>query len=127
MSPERNQERKISRGFALHVRREKAEERRQFHPIPSWETVSGMLELRTYNNDELHELYLDLDNRIILKEFYDTRYDMAVGKGPKRLNRFIRKYTTDKKSKFYNPDLIDKLKPHLHIIRDSFPRIPTRK
>lgn len=121
MSPEQHMERKrTSHGFAVHVRREKEEARRKFQPVPTWETMSGILELRTHNFYDLDELYQK--NRFILKEFYEARYDIAVGKGSTRLNEFMKKYTQNEKAKSYNPELIDSLSPLFTIIRDSFPK-----
>jgi hypothetical protein len=125
MSPEQHIERKKpSHGYAVHVRREKEEARRQFQPVPTWETTSGLLELRTHNFYELDELYQN--NRFILKEFYEARYDIAVGRGSTKLNDFMKKYTLNEKAKSYNPELIDRLSPLFTMIRDSFPKNRTR-
>jgi hypothetical protein len=121
MSPEQHIERKRpSHGFAVHVRREKEEQRRQFHAVPTWETTAQMLEQRTHSFYDLNQMFRD--NRFVLKEFYDARYDIAVGKGSTRLNDFTRKYTQIEESKTYNPELIDRLSPLFTLIRDSFPK-----
>ena len=84
-----------------------------------------MLELRTHNTPELNQFFLA--HRDVIKEFYDARYEKAVGKGDEKLKRFIRKYDTNEKSKFYNPELIDRLQLHFTIVRDSFPIIRSRR
>ena len=45
--------------------------------LPSWETVDGMLELRTHNNRVHHSLYERY--REELKGYYDSVYDSASG------------------------------------------------
>lgn len=115
MSPEH------SSGYAKHIRREKEESRKEQSPfiIPSWATVSGMIDLRTHNNSLLNDLFHN--NRTVLKEYYDARYAKAIGKGDKKLNSFIRKYDSNPKSKFYNPELLTRLSPLTIMVRDSFP------
>lgn len=58
--------------------------------LPSWETVEGMLELRTHNNAYLNSLIQN--NRPVIKEYYEAELDIASKKGSDRLNAFMEKY-----------------------------------
>lgn len=120
-------ERRPSKGWRTHERERKAEERREqpLVTLTSWDTVSNMLELRTHNTPQANDLFRE--NRQLLKLFYDGWFDVAAGRGRKRLEKLSKQYTENKKSKYYNPELIDKLGPLISAIRDSFPSTRSKK
>ncbi len=94
--------------------------------LPSWEEMSGIFKYTMYNNN--HEQYtLYLKHRGVIREFYEAMYDMATGKGTKKRNEFTKNYTQDPESEKYNPDLIDRLSPHLRLVRDKLIKPVKRK
>ena len=139
MPPERQPERKRpSHGWAVHERRRKAEERKsqptqivgQTERInkfatPSWEDMSGKFRFTMYNNPKLYTLYLK--HRSVIREFYTAIYDMATGRGTEKRDEFIRDYTQKEDSEKYNPELIDKLAPHLSLVRDTLIKSTQRR
>lgn len=117
-----------SHGWAIHERNRKARERREQQPLttlPSWEITWGKIDLLTHNNQEQSDLVSK--NRSVIKEAFDGLYDLAAGKGSKKRDRFMRRYTQNKKSKTYNPELIDSLSPYISLMRDSFPTLKSRR
>jgi len=116
-----------SKGWAKHERTRIAQERRDqpLVTLASWETVSGMIDLRTRYNPDINELVQR--HRPLLKLFYDGWFDVAAGRGRKRLNTLSKRYTQNPKSKYYNPELIDSLAPYISMIRDSFPETKSRR
>lgn len=118
---------RYSEGFKKHIRREKEITRREQPAVTltSWDTISNMLEIRTHNTPEANDLFRE--NRQLLKLFYDGWFDVAAGRGRKKLNKLSRQYTQNTKSKYYNPELIDQLGPFISTIRDSFPATRSKK
>lgn len=84
-----------------------------------------MLDLKTHNDENANKLIRS--NLSVLKQAYDGWFDVAAGKGRKKLDRFIRQYTQNENSRQYNPDLIDDLAPFISWIRDSFPTNKPRR
>lgn len=136
MSPENRQERKRpSRGWAKHVREEKAKKRRgaSLHittpqeridrfALPTWEQVQGMIEQRTYNDPTLYSLTFRY--RSVLKRYFDARFANASGLGREQLDEFISEYYSDNEK---NRNLTERLSAPLTIIRDSFPTSKPRR
>jgi len=116
-----------SRGWHIAERNRKAEERRTqpVTTLSSWETVSGMIDLSTRNNFEAADLIHNVYNHQVLKLYYDAWFDVAAGKGRKKLDTLTKQHTQNEKSKYYNPELIDRLGKYISMIRDSFPSTRT--
>ena len=121
MSPERQLDKKRpSKGWRIHERRRKAEERRTnplgqeekivIFAIPSWEKMEGTIELRMHNNPELYTL--SLKHRGVLKEFYDARYAIATNGKWELYEKFIDNYSENQK-------IMNLLSPHFTLIKDS--------
>lgn len=117
---------RTTHGGAIAERRRLAEARRTDSQaerifrfaVPSRETVLGMLDLRTHNNQQAHELFEN--NILLLTEFIDARIAIATEGNRTKLETFYR--YTNPEAPDYNPDLINRLNPHFHIVLDCFPR-----
>lgn len=92
--------------------------------LPSWETVSGIIDLMTKNNHRNSRLIHA--HQQLLKNFYDAWFDVAAGNGRENLDTLTQQYT-DKESPAYNPRLLDQLGPYISIIRNSFPQFRPRR
>jgi hypothetical protein len=135
MSLENRPERKrLSKGWAKHIREQKAlkrkeasghfmtqQERIDRFALPSWENIQQKIEQRTYNDSALFSLTFRY--RSVLKEYFDARYAKASGQGSEKLELFLAKYNQDEEKR----NLTEKLKIPLTIIRDSFPTPKLRK
>lgn len=132
MSPERRLRKipevsRTSHGYAKGERKRLGEarkidpqtERIMRFAVPSRETVLGMLDLRTRNNPEAHRLFEN--NILLLTEFIDARIAIANDKDWTKYNEFLR-HANDNERPDYNPNLIDNLNPHFHIVLDCFPK-----
>jgi hypothetical protein len=92
--------------------------------FPSWNGIWEMISLRTHNKPDQKKLVRQ--NRTLLKEFFDARYDIAVGNGDEKLKKFLEEhYSSDENSK--EEKLIKELEPYTTYIRDSFPKPTPRK
>jgi hypothetical protein len=119
MSPEIERKRP-SKGWRIHERNRKAEERRNKplgqeerivrFAIPSWEKMEGIIELRMHNNPELYTL--SIKHRGVIREFYDARYAIATKGNWELYEKFFDKYSE-------NERLMKALEPHFTLTRDS--------
>lgn len=114
--------------YSLPGRLKPLKERRPERPyttLPSWDIISKKLEIMTYSNYDL--LFLFQNNREVLKDYFDARSDIAMGKGREKLEAFTKNYTENETSNLYNPELIDKLSPLITVVRDSFPNFSKKR
>ncbi len=77
--------------------------------IPSWEETWGMLELMTNDNSDGRNDYIKKHQKEI-RQAYDGWYDLAVGKGRSKLDKFAKR-TSEKR--------LDELAPYTAFIRNK--------
>lgn len=92
-----------------------AEKQRKSFAVPGLESVMGTVALRTANNEELHDLFVQ--NQGLLTDYYHGIFNAATGRGYRRLNKFKRDYQKNPDSPLYNPHLVNRLGFHMSIMR----------
>lgn len=89
--------------------------RRKSFAHPSWETMHGILDIRTSHSERQHRLLEKHGN--LLKEYYEAWLRVVTGRGYRALARFNEQNLTDE-----NLPQISKLSSHLNIIRSALVR-----
>lgn len=99
------------------------EERIPSTVFPSWDEVSGVLDITTRNKKDLHRLYVN--HRQVLHGIYDGWFDVATKNDRTKLDAIIDRYSNPE-SASYNPTLLDELGPLSSRIRDKFPTLRSK-
>ena len=146
MSPEKEAEKKFSNGFRIRRRRERTEanrilkqkpitvfERQRRMNLPAWNATKGLLNLATYNNTDLRELYEDPQGLPLARRWHDALYkDKSTGSGEDTIEevKFLKSFVGDKNNPPENdPQLMIRFSPLLLIVNRAFglsAKLPTK-
>jgi len=102
----------IPQGYQRPAGEDLTEWRRKSFAHPSWETMYGILDIRTSHSERQHGLFEK--HEALLKEYYEAWFRVVTGKGYRVLARFNEQNFTDE-----NLSQISKLSSHLNIIRSA--------
>lgn len=105
----------IPQGYQRPTGEDLMEWRRKSLAHPSWETMYGILDIRTSHNERQHGLLEK--HEALLKEYYEAWFRVVTGRGYRALARFNEQNLTDE-----NLPQISRLSSHLNIIRSALVR-----
>jgi len=92
--------------------------------FPSWVEVIGTINTMLNNSRDLEHLRdLVKENRPLINRYYDAYFDIAAGKGWKKLYSIRR----DLKNGLHNPETIKDLEPVISTIKGCFPTNKPRR
>ena len=94
--------------------------RRKIFAHPSWETMYGILDIRTNHSKRQHGLLEE--NEALLKKYYEAWFRVVTGGGYRALARFNKENFTDERT-----TRMARLSPHLNIIRSALVRPQSRR